>query len=361
MKSKGKNGNWKIVLILFGLSVIIKIFSFFPSFVEEWYSLQIYPLISMALRWLTGWLPFSLGDVLYAMASIWILIRIYKTLKAVFKRRVTKQSFRNSLRKTLAIALWVYLLFNLFWGINYERLGIAYQLKLEPVEYSTTALKDLAGLLIQKTNSERLRLGESYTYPSSKEIFREAKEAYDSAFIKYSFMRYAVPSVKSSLYGQLGNYLGFLGYYTPFSGEAQINTAIPTFLIPYTTCHEIGHQLGYGTEDEANFSGYLAAKSSGEPSFRYSAYFDLFLYANRELYFRDSVTARENYKLLDTLVKKDIATYRKFLEAHQNPIEPYITELYGKYLQANNQPNGMNTYDEVIGWLIAYQKKYGEL
>lgn len=361
MKSKGKNSGWKKVLVLFGLAILIKIFSLFPSLVEEWYSLKVYPLISMALRWLTGWLPFSIGDILYAVGTFWILIRIYKTLKAVFKRSVTRQTVGNSLRRTLTIALCVYLLFNLFWGINYERLGIAYQLKLEPTEYSTPELKDLTGSLILKTNIERLKLGDNYTYPSSKEIFREAKEAYDSAFIKYSFMRYGIPSVKSSLYGQLGNYLGFLGYYTPFSGEAQINTAIPAFLIPYTSCHEIGHQLGYGTEDEANFSGYLAAKSSGEPSFRYSAYFDLFLYANRELYFRDSVTARENYKLLDTLVKKDIATYRKFLEAHQNPIEPYITELYGKYLQANNQPNGMNTYDEVIGWLIAYQKKYGEL
>ena len=123
----------------------------------------------------------------------------------------------------------------------------------------------------------------------------------------------------------------------------------------------MGHQLGYGTEDEANFSGYLAAKSSKENTFKYSVYFDLYLYANRELYSRDSLAAKANYKLLDTLVRKDISTYRDFLKNHQNPIEPYITELYGKYLQANNQPNGMDTYDEVIGWLIAYKKKYGEL
>ncbi|MEP7319198.1 MAG: DUF3810 domain-containing protein [Panacibacter sp.] len=361
MSSKGGNASWKKILILFGLAITIKIFSLFPALVEEWYSLKIYPLISISLRWLTGWLPFSLGDVLYGATALWILIRIYKTLKAVFKRKVTKQGFGNSFRRTLTIALWIYLLFNLLWGINYERLGIAYQLKLEPAEYSTPELKDLTGSLIQKTNSERLRLGESYTYPSSKEIFREAKEAYDSAGIKYSFLRYAVPSVKSSLFGRLESYLGTLGYYNPFTGEAQVNTAIPSFLVPYTVCHEIGHQLGYGTEDEANFSGYLAAKSSKESGFRYSVYLDLFLYANRELYSRDSLLAKHNFKSLDTLVRKDIAIYRKFLETHENPIEPYITVLYGKYLEANNQPNGMETYNEVIGWLIAYRKKYGEL
>jgi len=79
------------------------------------------------------------------------------------------------------------------------------------------------------------------------------------------------------------------------------------------------------------------------------------------LYCRDSLAAKANYKLLDTLVRKDIVYYRKFLREHQNPIEPFITLLYGNYLKANNQPKGIETYDEVVSWLIAYRKKYGEL
>jgi len=360
--SKGKNGDWKKLILLVAIAIIIKVFSFFPLPVENWYSSKIYPVIAVSLRWTTGWLPFSFGDVLYAVATIWILLRIYKTIKAVIKKKVTKAAFFYSLHKTLVLMLWVYILFNLLWGMNYNRLGIAYQLKLEPIPYSTPELKMLTGLLIGKTNTARLQLGDSnFIYPASKVIFAAAKEAYDSAEKEYPFLHYVAPSVKSSLYGKFGNYAGFLGYYSPFSGEAQVNTTVPGFLIPFTTCHEMGHQLGYGTEDEANFSGYLAAKSSKENTFKYSAYFDLFLYANRELYSRDSVAAKQNYKLLDTLVRKDIMTYRKFLEAHQNPAEPYITMLYGAYLQANNQPEGMQTYDEVIGWLIAYLKKYKEL
>ena len=362
MNSKGKNGGWKKLLLPVALVIIIKAFSFSPSLVEEWYSLKLYPAIAVSLRWLTGSLPFSFGDLLYAVAVIWILVRIYKTIKVVIKRKVTKVTFIHSFRKTVVIVLWVYILFNFLWGMNYNRLGIAYQLKLEPTQYSTAELKILTGLLIEKTNTTRQHLGDSsFTYPKSNAIFASAKEAYDSAEKKYPFLHYTVLSVKSSLYGKFGNYAGFLGYYNPFSGEAQVNTTVPRFLIPYTTCHEIGHQIGYGTEDEANFSGYLAAKSSKENTFKYSVYFDLFLYANSELYSRDSISAKQNYKSLDTLVRKDLMTYKQFLDAHRNPVEPYITMLYGKYLQANNQPNGMETYDEVIGWLIAYQKKYGEL
>ncbi len=362
MKGKAKRPGWKYTFILLGVVIILKVFSFFPSFVEEAYSTKLYPVISSFLRVITGWLPFSFGDLVYTFAGIWLIVRLCKSSKAILRRKVTKDAFIQSLQRTINVVLWIYILFNFLWGMNYERLGIAYQLKLEPAAYSTIELKNLTDSLIHKVNTERLLLGDSsFVYPNNKEIFLQAKDAYANAEKNYPFLHYSVSSIKSSMYGWLGNYVGFLGYYNPFTGESQVNTTIPRFLIPFTTCHEIGHQLGYGTEDEANFSGYLAAKSSKENTFHYSVYFDLFLYANRKLYSRDSMAAKENYKLLDTLVKKDISTYRKFLEAHKNPVEPYITTLYGKYLEANNQPNGMETYDEVIGWLIAYQKKYGEL
>lgn len=352
---------WLWLLIPLSMAVVINIISSFPVFVEKYYSSGVYPYISGVLRFLFGWLPFSIGDILYLSAGIWLMIRAWKTLKAIFKRRVTKESFLRSLRRSIAILLWVYVIFYSFWGINYDRLGIAYQLKLQPADYSTEDLKFLTASLIPKVNSTRIGLGENVSYPSKAEIFSIAKSSYENAEKKYSFLDYNIKSVKSSMWGWLGNYLGFLGYYDPFTGEAQVNTTVPAFIIPYTTCHEIGHQLGYGSEDEANFSGYLAAMSSTDKRFHYSAYFDLFNYANRQLFMRDSLAARANYKLLDTLVKKDMQAYRKFMLDHKNPIGPYVDILYGKYLQANNQPNGLNTYDEVVGWLIAYRKKYGDL
>jgi len=40
-------------------------------------------------------------------------------------------------------------------------------------------------------------------------------------------------------------------------------------------------------------------------------------------------------------------------------LEPVVRRLYGGYLKANRQPQGMRTYNEVIAWLIAYGKKNG--
>ena len=37
-----------------------------------------------------------------------------------------------------------------------------------------------------------------------------------------------------------------------------------------------------------------------------------------------------------------------------------INKIYGNYLKANQQPQGLMSYNEVIAWLIAYSKKYGK-
>jgi hypothetical protein len=362
MENKGKKWGWKKIAILSGFAILLKILSLFPFFIENYYSSGLYFFISSFLRTITGIIPFSVGDIFYTLFVLWIIVRLYKTSRATLKRSITRESFSDSLQRTIAIILWIYILFNLLWGLNYERLGIAYQLQLQPGTYNRDELKTLTHELIDKTNRSRKQLGDSsFIYPSNREIFAQAKQAYKVAEEKYPFLHYSSFSVKSSMYGTFGNYFGFLGYYNPFTGEAQVNVTVPSFLIPFTTCHEMAHQLGYGSEDEANFAGYLAAKSSKQNVFQYSVYFELFAYANRELFWRDSITAKENYRLLDTLVKKDIKTYRKFIMDYQNKIEPIISMLYGEYLKANNQPKGINTYNEVVAWLIAYRKKYGEL
>ena len=93
----------------------------------------------------------------------------------------------------------------------------------------------------------------------------------------------------------------------------------------------------------------------------YKNYFNLFNYANRQIFFRDSTTALKNYTALDSLVKIDEYTYQNFLGKKPNIQNRVVTALYSDYLKANDQFLGMQTYDRVIMWLIVYQKKYGEL
>jgi hypothetical protein len=59
-------------------------------------------------------------------------------------------------------------------------------------------------------------------------------------------------------------------------------------------------------------------------------------------------------------VKKDIKTYRAYILKSKNAVEPVMSLAYDRYLRMNNQPRGTESYNEVVGWLIAYMKKYGK-
>ncbi len=352
-----KKKAWLIVLVLI---VLIKILSIFPYAVEKYYSNGIYPVISRLLRFLFGRLPFSAGDLLYAAAGIYLLIKLVKFIRAIFKRQAGTGFWWNATRWIVFYSLLVYAVFNILWGLNYNRLGMAYQLQLQMKPYSTEELEKVMGIIVQRLDTTNVKAMETRgLYLYNKALFAESFRCYQLAKNQYPQLVYATRSVKSSLYRSLGDYLGYSGYYNPFTGEAQVNTTVPVFIRPFTTCHEMGHQLGYAKENEANFAGYLSAKSSADAAFRYSVYFDLYDYGIRELYGRDSVRAIELNKQKPLQAKKDRIELKNFYDAYENPIEPYIRRLYGQYLRANEQPAGMRSYNEVMAFLIAYYKKYG--
>lgn len=347
-----------IVLILFAAA--IKTLSFYPYAVERYYSKGIYPVLARLQRLLFGWIPFSIGDVLYIGVIVLLIWRLVRLIRALIRREAPKGWLLSFLRRTVFVGLWVYVLFNGCWGLNYDRLGIADQLHLQVRPYSTAELNQLILLLIGQMNRldsagrvDRAGLSQMRTLRNG------ACASYASLSRQDPGFTYDHPSVKSSLFSYPGAYIGFAGYYNPFSGEAQVNTWNPLFTQPYTTCHEMGHQLGYAKENEANFVGFLAASRSPDPAFRYSVYFDLFLYAVRESFVRDSALVRTYRGRLAPGVRDDLQELQRFNRKYANPMGPVIWQLYGKYLRANHQPHGITTYSEVTAWLIAYIRRFG--
>lgn len=354
---------WGIVLLV--LIIIIKIFSADAGRVEFWYSARFFPWITGILRNTFGSFPFSLGDLLYAAAAGWILYKLYRLILFVIKTKQKPQlliKVKKNVLTLLVAAAVVYIVFNLFWGINYNRKGIAWQLRLSEMKYTTSELKDLNCMLINKINMSKSALLKNKTpYYSKRELFGAVSRTYQQLGKQYPYLKYEVPSIKSSMWGWFGNYAGFSGYYNPFSGEAQVNTTVPKFLHPYISCHEVAHQLGYAKEMEANFVGYLAATASADTLFHYSVYLDLFVYANRNLFMVDSAAARLYTKELIVPVQNDLKEWFLFSKKHQSILGPVVRWGYGIFLRNNEQPQGMLSYDEVTGFLIAYHKKFGKI
>ena len=221
---------WVLWIVLLTTVVLIRLFSASSSRAETWYSTGLYPNMAIFLRLLTGWLPISLGDLLYGLAGAWLLYKLVKAINAIARKKVTLQFMLTKFSNAVLILVVIYIVFNLFWGINYNRRGIASQLGLPIEKYSTADLRILNTVLLQKINdckTASLRSGK--TVVTSKAIFEGAAEAYGEAHKRYPFLQYTAKNVKTSLWGWLGNYAGFTGYYNPFTGEAQVNTTVPKF------------------------------------------------------------------------------------------------------------------------------------
>jgi hypothetical protein len=311
---------------------------------------------------LLGWIPFSIGDIFYASAGVYLLLSLIKFTRRIVQRKADKKYFKYVALNFITVALAVYVVFNTLWGLNYNRLGIDYQLKLDKLDYNNEDLTSVARLIATKMNA--LQPASEVTRQQlrrKKYLFHNAISSYKNLAKNIPAISYTRPSVKPSVFSYLGNYLGFTGYYNPFSGEAQVNTTIPLFVRPFTTCHEIGHQLGYAKESEANFAGYLSATSSDDSAFLYSVYFEMFAYAGRYLYYTDSVALKSITDQLSPAVKDDILELREFYRRYKNPLETAIDRLYSQYLKANQQPSGKMSYSEVVAMLIAYYKKNGKV
>ena len=354
-----KSWSWVLIIIL---TIAIKWVSLYPDWVEKNYTYGIYPVISKVQRFLFGWIPISIGDLFYGFLMVVIIYKTAQLVKVIFQKRFTRKYLVTGLQQLLFLFLSIYVSFNLLWGLNYNRRGIAHQLQLEVKPYTADDLDTLCHALQAKLNYYAKQvdtINRKQYFGKPANVYNGAKEAYRSADNKYSFLVYQPTSLKSSLVGFLGKYVGFHGYYNPFTGEGQVKKSIPVFMQPFVASHEIAHQLGYAKENEANFVGFLAARESSSIDFVYSGYYDMYQYAILELINLDFKRAKKLLDSVNQVVKRDRREYTLYLRKMRNSIAPVMLRMYDGYLRMNNQPKGFRTYNEVVTWLVAYYKKYG--
>ena len=342
-----------LLAILLPVQIIgIRILSEHSQFIEDYYSRGLYPLLSKVMRFSLGIIPFSLGDILYGalilLAIAWLVRRI-------------SQKFRNPklwIPDTLATLSVIYFCFHLFWGFNYYRLPLHKSLEIES-DYTTEKLISLTESLIARSNEIHLELVENdsakvnYEYSKNK-LFDLTLEGYKNIQEDYPELTYEGAALKRSIFSLPLTYMGFNGYLNPLTNEAQVNTIILPFRIPTTASHEVGHQLGFAKENEANFIACLVTMNHPEKKFRYSGYTFALSYCLSELYRRDKEKAEE---LIATINPGIIANYREVEEfwlKHQNPFEPIFKATYNRYLIANNQADGMKSYSYVVALLVNY-------
>jgi hypothetical protein len=367
-KENGIFVDMKRFFIYLALALLLMGFGYFPAMVERYYSSGLYPVLLDVRLWITAWLPFSIGDLLYIFVCIYLIYKLIRSLIHIKKEGISKAK----VWRASAIILLVWISFKLLWGLNYDRLGAGHLLDIEQKAYSGAAVDSLVNELIDSLNSTRKLLTQVKIQVDTLPVgnpapyFSWAQEAYQRAKTSYTFLPKQAPRVKATLFNPLADYVGFTGYFNPFTAEGQVRTDMPGLELPFVACHETAHMLGFASESEANLIGYLVAIQSTNPYVRYSAYNEIFTYAQREQFVllaqqKDSVgfmgAVAQNRARLDTLVKQDRQALRRFFNRHRSSVAPIMAGVYEQYLFLNKQNAGLKSYDEVIGWLIDVKRK----
>jgi len=343
-----------IALSIIPQYLIVKLLSGYPEFVETYYSHGLYPITSKILRFMFGWLPFSIGDILYTLAGIYILRWII-----INRKRITKDSKAWLIDVFSAVSI-LYFAFHFFWGLNYYRLPVHKALDINN-RYTTEELIEVTKFLIQKSNKIHQSISNNDTLkiemPYSKnELLDKSANGYSQLAAIFPNLEHTTQSTKLSLYSLPLTYMGFSGYLNPFTNEAQIDGLIPLYQYPTTACHEQAHQLGYAAENETNFIGCLAAIYNDDLYFKYSGYTFALRHCINEVYNRD----KETHKALVLTINKGILLNYKeshtFWSSYENPLEPVFKLLYGNFLKANNQDKGIESYSYAVALMVNYFK-----
>ena len=347
-----KNKKIIIALSIIPQFLIVKLLSFYPNIVETYYSNGLYPFISKASRYVFGWIPFSIGDILYTIAGIYIIRWLF-----INRKRLVKDTKFWFVDVFSAISI-LYFAFHIFWGMNYYRLPVHKSLNIENT-YTTEELITVTKKLIKKSNTIHFKITKNDTLKvkipySKKELLSKTTNGYDALTQVYPQLEYKPKSIKISLYSLPLTYMGFSGYLNPFSNEAQIDGLIPLYQYPTTACHEEAHQLGYAAENETNFIGGLAAIHNEDIYFQYSGYIFALKHCLNEIYKRD----KDIHKSLVSEINKGILLNYKesytFWKSYQNPLEPLFKNTFNSFLKANNQKKGIESYSYAVALFVNY-------
>lgn len=349
MNEKIKNG---IALSLILQIILVKWIGSHREWVEAYFSNGWYPWVSKFWRTLLGWIPFSVGDLIYLGLLVLALRYIILKYKHIGKHPYL---FLRNIAVVLSVA---YFTFNLMWGLNYYREPLAKTMGLRDTVTQEELVK-FVEKLIEKTNGAQFRITKDTAtrvdIPYSKrDIFSKTLEGYRTLGERYPFLTYEDPSIKTSLFSTGLSYMGYAGYLNPFTNEAQANGIMPKFRFPVVCGHEIGHQIGYSAENETNFIGYLVTVGNPDPYFQYSAYAYALSYCLSEIRRRDRIEFDRLYAEVNGGIKKNFKEVADFWEAHENPMEPVFKSIFDTFLKSNNQIQGIKSYRSIVSLLVTY-------
>mgnify|MGYP002672442084 FL=1 len=386
--------NWKtqtkIYFIIVGMVVLLNIIAWSSEAFCDWYIRYVFPVWVNTYGRLTGLFPFSVGEWLIVAGVFLVIAAVILMIASAFRwiirrcraRHVDKQDkssraphvTRPSVTRGrgrfdklccgfytffawVLLAVLVLMTLNctiLYHATPFSEKYFAIEKATDDVNENTDTgntaetkkgtytLQDLTALrnmLVEKCNelSGQMQRTEEGEIIYEGNMRKKAISDMQALGETYDALQGFYPMPKPLYFSDFVSQQYMLGYYFPFSMEANYNKVAYVTNLPVTMCHELAHLKGYIQEDEANFIGFLACISSDDLLFQYSGYLSVLNYVNNDFY----EAVGEDYERYMAEVQIDRQVYEDAVFVETS-------------LKLNGVDDGMVAYSRIVGLLLQW-------
>jgi len=350
------------------LAVLVFVFGKNAQWVQDLYTERFFKWVTYGLRGVIGHIPFAIGEWLYIILLIILIYNILQFLIKV-KSKINEGFLMGRIvYKITRVLAMLYVFFQMIWGLNYQKTSPAQDFELNvPLSYTESQVDSLSLTYISQLNSVRAQILDTQIEQLNLDtLIQQSKYAYMLGAKVYPFLTYLHPNIKKAYFPSLGDKIGYLAFYQPLSSEAIIRPDLPILTQAFTICHEMAHQLGYASEAEANFIAFRIALLNDNAFIQYSMYLQMFTYAQEAQlmliaktgnFKRWEQVVKRNKALLSPKVIADRQKIKAFFKARQNKRLPGSEKLYDQFLIWNQQSKGIESYNDVLLWVLAIPLK----
>lgn len=322
----------------------------------QWYSEHIYPMWVGSIGRLSGLFPCSLSEVLLYILLLWIMITAGIKINHMIRKKETKASLHSWLWSLFLLACILFCLYEINCGVNYRRDSFSEGAGISARRYSAEELEETCLWLTNEVNalSVKVERDDRGVMKLSSGSAEKAVDAMQELGNTYEELEGYYPEPKGLLVPWILSVQNLSGVYSPFTVEANYNSGMTDYNIPFTMCHELSHLRGFMQEQEANFIAFLSCRSSGEMQFQYSGNLMGWIYCMNVLRKEDYDAWEEVREALAPEVEADLQANHEFWERYDSVAAEVSNQVNDTYLKANGQADGVKSYNRMVDLIVAY-------
>lgn len=333
-----------------------------PGF-AQWYSVTIYRVLVNVIARIFGIVPFSVVELLLYVLIVLVVFLIGRFSVEFVKNMINKKSNKRLLADYVVgcfvLVSVLFLVYVANCGVNYHRDSFAKRSGIELEPYTIEELVEVCEMMTEHVNyyAELVARDEQGVMVLSDDVQTEARLQMHNLSQEYPELTGYYPQPKKLLAHWILSVQQVSGIYSPFTIEANYNSGMVDYNVPFTACHELSHLRGFMQEQEANFIAYLACANSENVEFQYSGSMLGWIYCLNELYEEDYDAWYKIRIKLHSVVENDLQKNREFWAKYESKISDVAEAWNDTYLKVNGQEEGIKSYDRMVNLIIDYYRE----